>query len=225
MLYLLDTANLEAIKKAYEFYPMDGVTTNPTIISKENKKFLDILKNIRTIIGENSMLHVQVLGSTAEKMVEEAEYISNQIGGNLYIKVPVIPEGIKAMKILKSKNLKITATAVLSPQQALIAAKAGADFVAHYVNRIDNISGNGIKVTAEIVELFNTHKIDTKVLAASFKNVQQVQSVSLAGAHSVTINPEICDKLLEHPITDWSVDQFIKDWEAVYGANSTTLDA
>lgn len=225
MLYILDTANLEAIKRAYDLYPMSGVTTNPSIIAKENRSFLEILKDIRKIIGNESMLHVQVLGTTAELMVKEAEYISKEIGGNLYIKVPVIPEGIKAMKILKSKGIKITATAVLTPQQALMAAVAGADFVAPYVNRIDNISGNGVSVAAEIVELFKIHNIDTKVLAASFKNVQQVHAVSLAGAQSVTVNPEIFDKLLEHPITDWSVDQFVKDWESVYGVGNTTLEA
>ncbi|MCY6369875.1 fructose-6-phosphate aldolase [Clostridium ganghwense] len=224
MLYILDTANLDAIKKAYDLYPMSGVTTNPTIISKENRSFLSILKNIREIVGEDSMLHVQAVSTTAEGMVKEAEYLTETIGGNLYIKIPVIPEGIKAMKILKKKGIKITATAIFTAQQALMAAVAGADFVAPYVNRIDNISGNGIRVVEEIVQLFELHNIDAKVLAASFKNVQQVHEVSLTGAESVTVNPEIMDKMLEHPLTDWSVDQFIKDWENVYGEGKITLD-
>lgn len=224
MLYLLDTADLEAIKNAYNFYPMDGVTTNPTIISKEKRNFLDILKDIRKIIGKESMLHIQPVSTNAEKMVEEAEYLNQAIGGNLYIKIPVIPEGIKAMKILKEKGIKITATAIFTAQQALMAAKAGAEFVAPYVNRIDNISGDGVRVVDEIVQLFELYNLETKVLAASFKNVQQVHSVSLTGAQSVTVNPEILDKMLEHPLTDWSVDQFIKDWESVYGDGKLTLD-
>jgi len=224
MLYLLDTADLEAIKKAYDFYPMDGVTTNPTIISKEKRNFLDILKDIRKIIGEESMLHIQPVSTNAEKMVEEAEYLNQVIGGNLYIKIPVIPEGIKAMKILKEKGIKITATAIFTAQQALMAAMAGAEFVAPYVNRIDNISGDGIRVVEEIVHLFDLYNLDAKVLAASFKNLQQVHSVSLTGAQSVTVNPEILDKMLEHPLTDWSVDQFISDWESVYGRGKLTLD-
>lgn len=224
MLYLLDTADLKAIERAYNFYPMDGVTTNPTIISKEKRDFLDILKDIRKIIGEESMLHVQAVSLTAEKMVEEAEYLSRVIGGNLYIKIPVIPEGIKAMKILKQKGIKITATAIFTAQQALMAAMAGAEFVAPYVNRIDNISGDGVDVIAQIVQLLGKYGLDAKVLAASFKNVQQVHSVALAGGQSVTVNPEILDAMLMHPLTDWSIDQFVNDWESVYGIGKTTLD-
>ena len=224
MLYLLDTADLKAIERAYNFYPMDGVTTNPTIISKEKRDFLDILKDIRKIIGEDSMLHVQAVSLTAEKMVEEAEYLNRVIGGNLYIKIPVIPEGIKAMKILKQKGIKITATAIFTAQQALMAAVAGAEFVAPYVNRIDNISGDGVDVVAQIVQLLGQYDLDAKVLAASFKNVQQVHSVALTGGQSVTVNPEILDAMLMHPLTDWSINQFVNDWESVYGIGKTTLD-
>jgi fructose-6-phosphate aldolase 2 len=224
MLYLLDTANLEDIKKAYTFYPMDGVTTNPTIISKEKGRFLDILKDIRKIIGNESMLHVQAVSLTAEKMVEEAEYLNSVIGGNLYIKIPVIPEGIKAMKILKQKGIKTTATAIFTAQQALMAAVAGAAFVAPYVNRIDNISGDGVDVVAQIVQLLSQYDLDAKVLAASFKNVQQVHSVALVGGQSVTVNLEILDAMLKHPLTDWSINQFVSDWESVYGIGKTTLD-
>lgn len=224
MLYLLDTADLKAIERAYNFYPMDGVTTNPTIISKEKRDFLDILKDIRKIIGEESMLHVQAVSLSAEKMVEEAEYLNRVIGGNLYIKIPVIPEGIKAMKILKQKGIKITATAIFTAQQALMAATAGAEFVAPYVNRIDNISGDGVDVVAQIVQLLGQYGSDAKVLAASFKNVQQVHSVALTGGQSVTVNPEILDAMLMHPLTDWSINQFVNDWESVYGIGKTTLD-
>lgn len=224
MQYLLDTANLEAIKKAYDLYPMEGVTTNPTIISKEDKAFLSILKDIRKIIGEASMLHVQALGTTAEEMVKEAEYLEKTIGGSLYIKIPVIPEGIKAIKMLKQRGIKTTATAIFTAQQALMAAQAGACYVAPYVNRIDNIAGDGTIVVEEIVRLFELYNIDTKVLAASFKNVQQVHGVSLTGAHAVTVNSLILDKIIYHPLTDWSVDQFTNDWESIYGKGKLTLD-
>lgn len=224
MLYLLDTANLDQIKRAFDLYPMSGVTTNPTIISKEKRSFLDILKEIREIIGEDKMLHVQAVSKNADEIVKEAEYITNTIGGNLYIKVPVIPEGIKAMKILKAKGIKITATAIFTADQALMAAAAGADFVAPYVNRIDNISGNGVNVVKEIVELFKIYSLNTKVLAASFKNVQQVHEVALAGGQSVTVNADIMDGLLSHPLTDWSVDQFVSDWEGVYGKGKLTYE-
>jgi len=224
MLYILDTANLDQIKRAFDLYPMSGVTTNPTLISKEKGNFTKILKGIREIIGQDKMLHVQAVSIEAEKIVEEAEYLNRVIGGNLYIKVPVIPEGIKAIKILNEKGIKTTATAIFTPQQALIASRAGAEFVAPYVNRLDNISANGVRVVSEIVQLFKLHGLDSKVLAASFKNVQQVHEVALTGAHSVTVNAEIMDALISHPLTDSSVDKFISDWESVYGAGKTTLN-
>ena len=224
MLYLLDTADLDSIEKAFDFYPMSGVTTNPTIISKENRSFLAILKDIRTIIGQNALLHVQAVGTNSSDIVKEAEYLNKVIGGNIYIKIPVIPEGLKAMKILKKEGIKTTATAIFTSQQALMAAECGAEFVAPYVNRIDNISGDGVSVVSDIVNLFDMYNIDSKVLAASFKNVQQVHSVAQVGAHSATINYEILQKLLEHPLTTWSVDKFISDWEGVYGKGKLTTD-
>lgn len=222
MIYMLDTANIEAIRKAHDLYPLSGVTTNPTIISKEKRSFMEILMDIRNIIGEEAMLHVQVLGKTAEEMIAEAKYLKEKIGGNLYIKVPVTQQGIKAIKVLKKQGFKITATAIFTAQQALMAGVSGADFVAPYVNRIDNISGNGVEVVKNIIEQIKLYNLDTKVLAASFKNVQQVHEISIIGAQSVTVNPEIMDKMLEHPLTDWSVNEFIKDWEKVYGEGKLT---
>ncbi|NEZ46686.1 fructose-6-phosphate aldolase [Clostridium niameyense] len=224
MLILLDTADLESIKYANDIYPLDGVTTNPTIISKEKKDFLTILKDIRSAIGEKKMLHVQAVGTKAEDIVEEAKYLNEKIGGNLYIKIPVNEQGIKAMKMLSKDGYKITATAIFTAQQALMAAKAGAEFVAPYVNRIDNIMGNGIGVVSEIVTIFDNFHIDCKVLAASFKNTEQVHNACLVGAHSVTVNENIIKQLIYHPLTDTSVNNFINDWEKQYGKNVKTCD-
>jgi Transaldolase len=221
---MLDTADVNKIRKAYDLYPISGVTTNPTIISKEKSEFIKILKDIREVIGADTMLHVQALGIKAEDIIKEAEYLNKTIGGNLYIKIPVIPEGIKAMKLLKQRGVKITATAIFTADQALMAAMAGADYVAPYVNRIDNISGDGVGVVAEIREMFDIYGLDSKILAASFKNVQQVHNVALAGGHSVTVNPEIMDALLAHPLTDWSINQFINDWGTVYGKDKLASD-
>ncbi|MBD5637094.1 fructose-6-phosphate aldolase [Clostridium botulinum] len=222
MLILLDTANIDSIKHINDIYPLDGVTTNPTIISKEKKDFICILKEIKNIIGKEKMLHVQVVGSKTEEMIEEAIYLNEKIGGNLYIKIPVTEQGIKAMKELSKKGYKITATAIFTAQQALMAAKAGAEFVAPYVNRIDNLMADGIKVVSDIVSIFEIYNINSKVLAASFKNTEQIHNACLKGAHSVTVNEDLIKQLIYHPSTDLSVDNFIKDWEMQYGKNTKT---
>ncbi|EDT86886.1 fructose-6-phosphate aldolase [Clostridium botulinum] len=222
MLILLDTANVESIKNINDIYPLDGVTTNPTIISKEKKNFIGMLRKIRNVIGEEKMLHVQVIGSKAEDMIEEAVYLNEKIGGNLYIKIPVTEQGIKAMKKLSKEGYKITATAIFTAQQALMAAKEGAEFVAPYVNRIDNLMGDGIKVVSDIVNIFETYNINSKVLAASFKNTEQIHNACLKGAHSVTVNEDLIKQLIYHPLTDLSVDNFVKDWENQYGKNTKT---
>jgi len=224
MLYLLDTADLAAIRRYYDLYPIAGVTTNPTIIAREKTEFLPRIREIRSIIGEKAMLHVQVLSKVADKIVAEAEFLNEKIGGNLYIKIPVIPEGIKAMKILKEKGIKTTATAIFTPQQALMAAVAGAEFVAPYVNRLDNICADGVSVVREIVQLLGTYHLPAKVLAASFKSVEQVHKVSLCGGQAITASPEILDALLKHPLTEASVEQFVQDWEKVYGEGRVTTD-
>ncbi|AJQ26736.1 transaldolase family protein [Pelosinus fermentans] len=214
---LLDSAKVDFIKSANEYYPIDGITTNPTILAKEKRPYIEILQEIVSIIGSEKMLHVQVLSTNAKEIVKEAEYVSQILNGNIYIKIPVVPEGFKVMMTLQKLNIKVTATAVFTPQQALMAAKAGASFVAPYVNRIDNISGDGVKVVADIVKIFDTHHIKTQVLAASFKNVEQVQKVCLAGTHGVTVSEDVFINLYHHPLTEWSVNTFIEDWESVYG--------
>lgn len=217
MIYILDTAHIDGIKNAIEYYPIDGVTTNPTIISKENKDFGTLIKDIRNIIGKDKMLHIQVTGADAEEMVKEALALYDCVGGNFYAKIPTCPEGLKAMSILKKQGMKITATAIFTQQQALIAAKSGADFVAPYVNRLDNIISDGVRVVEEIVEIFNKHGISSKVLAASFRNVEQVHKVSMVGGHAVTIDLKLLEHLIYHPLTNYAIDDFNADWESIYG--------
>ena len=217
MLYMLDSANVEEIRKVCDVFPIAGVTTNPTIITKEKKEFFPLLKEIRSVIGDK-MLHVQVLGTKTDEMLKDAEAIRNNVEGPLFVKIPVSDAGYKAMQVLKKDGYGVTATAIYTPQQALIAANCGADFTAPYVNRIDNISGMGVNVVSMITDLFNLHGLSTRVLAASFKNVQQVHEVALAGTHSVTVGSDIMWKLARHPLTDMSVEQFTKDWTEQYGS-------
>lgn len=217
MLYLIDTANLEAIRNCCEFYPVAGVTTNPTIISKEKTDFQNLICEIRDIIGPKKMLHVQTTGNDAEEIVKEAKLIRAAVGGDFYIKIPITKEGLKATAMCKDLGIGVTMTAIFTQPQALIAAQAGADFVAPYINRLDNIVSDGVHVVSEIVDIFKSYDIKTKVLAASFKNVEQVHKVSMTGAHAVTINPDLFDMLIYHPLTYYAIDDFNKDWETVYG--------
>ncbi len=217
MLYVIDTAHIEEIKKCVEIYPVAGVTTNPTIISKENTDFGTLIKTIRDIIGPDKMLHIQATSMSAEKIVKEAMELQQYVGGDFYVKIPVSPEGLKATKILKRSGIKVTMTAIFTQQQALISALAGADFVAPYINRLDNIVSDGVHVVSEIVEQFKNYDLKTKVLAASFKNVEQVHKAACVGSHAVTVSPDIFEKLIYHPLTYYAIDDFEKDWESVYG--------
>jgi fructose-6-phosphate aldolase 2 len=225
MQYFLDSADTAFIAKALEYYPVDGVTTNPTIIAKEHKEFRPLIQEIRRILGGDPALHLQVVATHADDMVREALAFHEIAGDNFYAKVPVTPEGLKAMKLLKSRNIRLTATAIFTPQQALMAALAGADYCAPYVDRIDNLSADGAKVVADIAQLFKIHGLNTRILAASFKSVEQVHKVCLAGAHSVTVGKDLFKKLITHPMTDVSVERFTADWEEAYGHGATTLPA
>ena len=217
MLYLIDTANLDAIRTCCEFYPVAGVTTTPTIVSREKTDFRELVTEIRRIIGADRMLHVQTTATEADEIVREAEMLRNLVGGSFYIKIPITKEGLKAASICRQHGIGVTMTAIFTQPQALLAARAGADFVAPYINRLDNIVSDGVHVVEEIVSIFARYSIGTKVLAASFKNAEQVHKVSLTGADAVTINPDLFDTLLYHPLTYYAIDDFAKDWETVYG--------
>ncbi len=217
MLYLLDTANLDSIRTCCEYFPVAGVTTNPTIISREKDNFLEIITGIREIIGPEKMLHIQTTAEEAGAILKEAEQLREAVGGNFYVKIPVTREGLKATALCKSRGIGVTMTAIFTQPQALIAARAGADFVAPYINRLDNIVSDGVRVVEEIVDIYHKYGIGTKVLAASFKNAEQVHKVSLTGADAVTINPDLFDTLIYHPLTYYAIDDFSKDWETVYG--------
>ena len=217
MIYILDTADLNAIKHCNEFYPLSGVTTNPTIISKEKTDFWPLLESIRNIIGPEKMLHVQTTAEKAEDIVAEAKLLKERLGGNFYIKIPIGEEGLKATMMLKKIGIPVNVTAIFNPAQALLAAMAGASFVAPYANRLDNILGDGCAVVAETVQLLKIYGSDCKVLAASFKNAEQVHRCEMAGCHSVTVSENILKTLATHPMTDSAIEGFKADWKSVYG--------
>lgn len=223
MLYILDTADLNDIKHCNEFYPLAGVTTNPSIIAKENADFWALVKEIRSIIGPDKLFFAQTVQKTADKMVEEAKLLNERSGGKFCVKIPICEEGLKATMELKKLGISVLMTAIFTPAQALIAAKAGADYVAPYVNRLDNIIGDGTEVVAQIVEEFELYDLPCKVLAASFKNAEQVHKCAMAGCHCVTVSADVLKSVITHPMTDAAISGFEKDWTGVYG-DKTILD-
>jgi fructose-6-phosphate aldolase 2 len=217
MIYIADTANISELEELYSYFPLAGVTTNPTILKNSGMKLSVAIEKVKQIVGDGS-IHVQVMGVTTEEMCTEArkykEYFN--FGDNYFAKIPVTPAGFKAMQILSSEGMGVTATAIFTQQQALVAARSGADYVAPYVSRLDNISSHGIQVVTDIVKNMNDYGLKTKVLAASFKTVAQVHRVSMAGCHAATINHEILTRLTQHPMTDISVTQFLEDGKEIY---------
>lgn len=218
MIYLADTANIDELKELLFYFPLAGVTTNPTIIGAEQKPLSTILPQIIDLVGDSKMLHVQMISRKAEDMLREAKTYKAKfgLGDNFFAKIPVSAEGYRAMPMLKEAGINVTATAIFTQQQALVAARAGADWVAPYVNRLDNISSHGIEVVKHIVENIDKFKLSTKVLAASFKTVDQVHRVSMVGSHAATVSHEILERLRSHPMTDMSLDWFEKDGAALY---------
>ncbi len=217
MIYMADTADLEELRALYFFFPLEGVTTNPTILNHEGNKLSVAIEGIQNLVG-TGMVHVQMISSESDDMVREAKKYRSyfDFGDNFYAKIPVTPNGFRAMRILKDAGINVTATAIFTQQQALVAMKAGADFVAPYVSRLDNISSHGIEVVGDIVRNIKEYNMKGKVLAASFKTVDQIYRVSMAGAHSATIGPELLHQLIKHPMTDIGVRQFEVDSEGLY---------
>ncbi len=211
---MLDTANLEQIKQGCEFFNISGVTTNPTILKQVNHNdFKKIVNDIIDIIGTKRSLHLQLVGETAEVMIEEARMLKKEFNCNLYVKIPVTKEGLKAIKILKSEGFNITATGILNATQILMAASCGADYMAPYVNRIESIGGNSMEVIKEAKELLDANNLNAKILGASFKNPNQVKDAMLNGSLAITAAYEVIERMIYHPYTDWSLEQFDKDFK------------
>lgn len=217
MRIILDTANLEDIKYFNTYYPIEGVTTNPTILSKEGGNVLELLKNIREIIGEDKELHVQVTETEYEKIVEEAKAIVAFLGKNTFVKIPATDVGLRATKTLADEGYGITVTAVLTALQALLASNAGAAYVAPYVSRLENISADGVGTVADIAEIFANSGTDTQILAASFKTAKEVLDCAVVGCHTATIGSDVMRRILAHPTTDTSIAGFASDWKAAFG--------
>ena len=221
MKLIIDDAHIDQIKKIYEFYPIDGVTTNPSILAKSGRNPYEVLKEIRAFIGSEAELHVQAVAKTAEGMVEDAHRIIIELGKNTYVKIPSVPEGFKAMKILTAEGITVTATAIYTPLQGFLAGKCGASYVAPYVNRIDNMGYNGIQVAKQIHDILKKNDLKTEVLAASFKNSQQVLELCEYGIGASTVAPDVIEGLVKNQAITAAIDDFVKDFEGITGEGKT----
>lgn len=221
MKLIIDDANLELIKSVYEFYPIDGVTTNPSILAKSGRRPYEVLKEIRAFIGDEAELHVQVVAKDAKGMVEDAHRITEVLGSSTYVKIPSVPEGFKAMKALKKEGIRLTATAIYTSMQAFLAAKSGADYAAPYINRIDNMGYNGIQTAKDIHDIFRDNGLACEVLAASFKNSQQVLELCKYGIGASTVAPDVIEGLVKNQAITSAIDDFIKDFEGLVGKGKT----
>ena len=212
---LIDSADIKKAREIERYYTIAGITTNPTILSKIEGTLENKLKELKEFTYGKYEVHVQTTESEVEKIVEEAKKLRDYFGESFYIKIPVTKSGLEAMKLCSKEDIRVTATAILTPMQALAAAKNGANYVAPYVNRMENVGQDAKEAILEISNLLIDYP--TEILAASFKNVKQVQDILRCGAEAVTIAPEIIEASIWHPYTDKSVFDFEKDWGNRFG--------
>lgn len=220
MEFILDTADLEAAKQLDELLTIEGVTTNPSIITKSGKTPEQVIKEFVEYLRPEQKFFVQVVSTDYEQMLEEARYICSLRPKNTYVKIPVTHNGYKAIKQLKSEGLGVLATAIYSADEAFLAAMNGADYLAPYVNRMCNY-GDGIGQVLDLLQMLETQGFEnTKVIAASFKNVEQVHALIAAGIQSVTVPPEVVFTMIDHPGTKIAVDEFSVAWREAYGRDT-----
>lgn len=212
MKLFIDTANVEEIKKANDLGVICGVTTNPSLIAREGRVFKDVVTEITTIV--DGPISAEVVSLEHEKMVEEALELA-AIHKNIVIKIPMIEEGLKAVKILSAKGIKTNVTLIFSASQALLAAKAGATYVSPFVGRLNDISSRGNELVETIHNMFEKHGIKTEIIAASIRSPEDVVDAALAGADIATIPYKIIVQMTKHPLTDAGIERFLKDWESV----------
>lgn len=225
MEFIIDTVNLEEIKEAVEYLPIVGVTSNPSIVKKTNPQdFFKHMKEIRKIIGQERSLHIQVISKDCDTIIKEAHRILKEIDDKVYIKVPVSYEGIKAIKLLKEEGINVTATAVYDLMQAYMALEAKADYIAPYVNRIGNLGADAFELINELSNRIIMDGYESKIVAASFKGVQQVKDALNNGAQAVTVQVEVLKQIFANPNIEKAVNDFNQDWYSMYGDNIGICD-
>ena len=214
MKFFIDTANIEEIKDANDMGMVDGVTTNPSLIAREEGEFIDIITEISKIV--DGPVSAEVISLDYEGMVKEAKELA-KIGDNIVIKIPMTTDGLKAVKTLSGLGIKTNVTLVFTALQALMAAKAGATYASPFVGRLDDLSEDGMALIEEIVDIYENYGFETEVIVASVRSSLHVKTSALMGAHIATIPHKILSKLAGHHMTDKGIDAFMKDWEKKTG--------
>ena len=213
MKFFIDTANPDEIKRAYEMGVIDGVTTNPTLISKEKKDFESLIEEICKII-KGLPISLEVLSLNSEGMIGEARRLS-RMGENIVVKIPMTTEGLKAIKVLVSEGIKTNTTLVFSPTQALLAAKAGTTYVSPFIGRLDDIAQTGMELIEQIVTIFTNYGFESQVIVSSIRHPIHVLEAALIGADVATIPYKVIEQLVKHPLTDIGIERFLADWKKV----------
>lgn len=212
MKFFLDTANYEEIKEAASWGILDGVTTNPTLLSKEKEDYRTLCKKICELVP--GPISAEVVSSDPEGMLKEAEELI-KIGKNIVIKVPISAQGLKAIKMMSEKGIKTNCTLIFAPVQALLAAKAGASFVSPFVGRLDDASHYGMELVGQILKIFENYSISTEIIVASIRNPLHVVEAAIMGADIATMPFKVLQQLVKHPLTDVGIKNFLADWEKV----------
>jgi len=210
MEFFIDTANIEDIRLANELGILSGVTTNPSLVAKEGVSFHDRLKEITQEVSGS--VSAEVIAEDAEGMIEEGKELA-KIAPNITVKVPMTLEGLKAVKVFTELDITTNVTLIFNPNQALLAARAGATYVSPFIGRLDDIGQDGMDLVYSIAQIFEQHKINTKIIAASIRNPIHVTDAALNGAHIATIPYKVLGQLIKHPLTDQGIEQFLTDWE------------
>jgi len=209
MKFFIDTANIAEIKEAASMGVLDGVTTNPSLVAKEGKDFHKLLEEICAIV--DGPVSAEVISTDFDGIMKEGRELS-KIHRNIVVKVPLIKEGLKAVKALKAEGIRTNVTLCFSPTQALLAAKAGAYFISPFIGRLDDVSTNGMELIRQIVTIYHNYQYDTQVLVASVRHPLHVVEAAMIGADICTIPFKVIEQLIKHPLTDIGLQKFLEDW-------------
>ena len=210
MKFFIDTANIGEIKEAASLGVLDGVTTNPSLVAKEGKEFRKLLEEICAVV--DGPISAEVVSTNLDGIMKEGRELA-KIHKNIVVKVPLIKEGLKAVKQLKSEGIRTNVTLCFSPNQALLAAKAGAYFISPFIGRLDDISQTGMDLIKQIVTIYRNYNYETEVLVASVRHPLHVVDAAMIGAHICTMPFKVIDQLINHPLTDIGLEKFLADWK------------